>query len=54
VVLASLPLRPPTSNGQAPVVEVADLPERVLQERLFANSPLPRPKPAISERAGEP
>ena len=54
VVLASLPLRAPTSNGQAPVVEAADLPERVLQERLFANSPLPRPKPAISERAVEP
>jgi cell division protein FtsL len=44
-VLASLPLKAPGADAPPPVVAAADLPQRVLQERLFVDVPLPRPKP---------
>ena len=53
-VLASLPLKAPGMNGQAPVVEAADLPARVIQERLFIDAPLPRPKPHGAGAAVQP
>jgi cell division protein FtsB len=53
-VLASLPLRPPPLSGASPVIEAGDLPERVIHEGLFFDSPLPRPKPAAGERAVQP
>jgi hypothetical protein len=53
-VLASLPLRAPSTSGASPVVEVSDLPERVVQERLFSEVPLPRPKPVVSGKGATP
>lgn len=53
-VLASLPLKVPTLNVAPPVVEAADLPERIAPERLFTGGPLPRPKPGADKNAAQP
>lgn len=53
-VLASLPLRAPAPTGTSPVIDAGDLPERVIHERLFFDSPLPRPKPASGEGTVQP
>lgn len=53
-VLASLPLKAPGMDRAPPVVAAADLPQRLIQERLFIDAPLPRPKPIGGDAAGQP
>jgi hypothetical protein len=55
-VLASLPLRSsaPSLNEPSPVVEAEDLPERVVPQRAVPNTPLPRAKPLIDQKAKRP
>ena len=54
-VLASLPLRSTPALGEpSPVVEAADLPERAVPERVVPNTPLPRAKPQIDQKARRP
>ena len=52
-ILASLPLKAPTTSAPSPVVEATDLPERATPEaRVLINPPLPRPKPDVDQKAG--